>query len=37
MGQNFDDFPGFQQIPGMPMPIEGSVDCLLEFRRLLLF
>ena len=26
MGQNFDDYPGFQQIPGMPIFLQHSVD-----------
>ena len=26
MGQNFDDYPGFQQIPGMPILLQQSVD-----------
>jgi hypothetical protein len=25
MGQNFDDYPGFQQIPGMPILLQHSV------------
>ena len=25
MGQNFDDYPGFQQIPGMPILLQQSV------------
>ena len=25
MGQNFDDYPGFQQIPGMPILFQESV------------
>ena len=24
MGQNFDDYPGFQQTPGMPIPLQHS-------------
>ena len=26
MGQNFDDYPGFQQIPGIPIFLQQSVD-----------
>ena len=25
MGQNFDDYPGFQKIPGMPILLQQSV------------
>ena len=25
MGQNFDDYPGFQQTPGMPILLQHSV------------
>jgi hypothetical protein len=25
MGQNFDDYPGFQQIPGIPILLQQSV------------
>ena len=28
MGQNFDDYPGFQQIPGMPILLQHSVFSL---------
>jgi hypothetical protein len=26
MGQNFDDYPVFQQIPGMPILLQQSVS-----------
>ena len=29
MGRNFDDYPGFQQIPGMPILLQ---QCVLYFR-----
>ena len=29
MGQNFDDYPGFQQIPGMPILLQHSVRYIL--------
>ena len=28
MGQNFDDYPGFQKIPGMPILLQHSVGVI---------
>ena len=32
MGQNFDDYPGFQKIPGMPILLQHSVHKNANFR-----
>ena len=32
MGQNFDDYSGFQQIPGMPILLQHSVPRIYKGR-----
>ena len=32
MGQNFDDYPDFQKIPGMPILLQHSVSTAVGWR-----